>query len=114
MRGMLTQIFRGKVPVHQVPEAFEVLGTGVAVIDVVGVLPDVTGQQCDVGRSERCSGVAGVDDVERTVGLFNQPCPARTKVACSRLVESLFECSNTAPLGIDGLSQLAGGLAAAI
>jgi hypothetical protein len=38
------EITGGKIPVHEVPEGFHVLGARVPVIDVIGMLPDVTGQ----------------------------------------------------------------------
>ena len=39
------KVLIGKLPVDDVPPGLEVLGAGVAVVDVVGVLPDVTGEE---------------------------------------------------------------------
>src|SRR5690606_10151166 len=39
------EVLRDEVPVDDVPERFDELRTGVAVVDVVRVLPDVAGQQ---------------------------------------------------------------------
>ena len=52
----LPQVLRGEVPVDEVrQERVDVFGAGVAVVDVVGVLPDVDGEQglrlCFIGRS---------------------------------------------------------------
>ena len=41
---------RDEIPVHQVPERLDVLRPRVAVVDVVGVLPHVAGQQRRVAR----------------------------------------------------------------
>lgn len=38
------EIFRGKIPVHQVPERGDIIGAGIAVINVIGVFPDVAGE----------------------------------------------------------------------
>jgi hypothetical protein len=38
----LLQVRRSELPVHQLPKGFEVGRPGVAVVDVVGVFPDVT------------------------------------------------------------------------
>lgn len=108
------EILGREVPVHQGPEVFQVLGTGIAVVDVVRVFPDITGQQRLVGRGQRGGGVAGVDDVDRAVGLLDQPGPARTEVAGGRLVEGFLEGVEAAPLGVDGVGQLAGRRAAGL
>src|SRR5690606_21664403 len=108
------EVLGREVPVDQRPEVFQVLGAGVAVVDVVGVFPDITGQQRLVGRGERRGGIAGVDDVERTVGLLDQPGPARAEVAGGGLVEGVFEGVEAASLAVDGVGQLAGGRAARV
>src|SRR5690606_22147825 len=95
-------------------EVFQVLGTRVAVVDVVGVLPHVTGQQRHVAGGQRRGGVAGVDDVKRAVGLLDQPGPAGAEVAGRRFVERFLEGGRAAPFGVDGLGQLAGRFAAAL
>nr|WP_323128175.1 hypothetical protein [Klebsiella pneumoniae] len=39
------EVSRNKLPVYQRPEVVQVAWTGVAVVDVVGVFPNVNGQQ---------------------------------------------------------------------
>src|SRR5690606_7778084 len=72
----LTEILGSEIPVDEVPEVLEILGTRVTVVDVVSVFPDVTGKQRHVVGGERRSSVAGIDDVERTISLLDQPGPA--------------------------------------
>src|SRR5690606_6530179 len=108
------QVGRREVPVHQVPEVFQVLGTGIAVVDVVGVFPDITGQQGLVGRVDDGAGIAGVADVRAAIGLLHEPGPARTEVAGGGLGEGGLEGIDAAPLGLDRLAQGAGRLAAAL
>src|SRR5690606_14699342 len=99
--GFLAQVGGGEIPVHNGPEAFQILGTRVTVVDVVGMFPDVTGQQRDVGSGERRGGVAGIYDIQRTVGFLDQPGPARAEVAGSGFVEGFLEAVDAAPLRID-------------
>src|SRR2546427_573608 len=109
------EVLLGKLPVHQLAEeGLDELGTQVAVVDVVGVFPDVHGQQGLVFRGQGRASGAGVDDVHRTVGLLDQPGPARAEVAHGRLHEGFLEGGVAAPLLVDGVSQCAGGLAATV
>ena len=58
----------------------QVAWTGIAVVDVVGVFPDVNGQQRLRVGGQRGTGVAGGDDSQAAVGIFDQPGPARAEV----------------------------------
>ncbi len=51
-----------EIPVHSMPETLDIFCPGVAIINAIGVFPDIAGQQ----RSR----VAGVDDVERAIVIF--------------------------------------------
>src|SRR3546814_13815650 len=73
LKTSLTQVGGGEIPVHNRPEAFQVFRTRIAVVDVVGVFPDITGQQRHVGRGQRRGGVAGVEDIKRSVRFLDQP-----------------------------------------
>src|SRR4029450_13935955 len=45
-RSTLYQVLGGEIPVHEIfQERVDVVGAGVAVVDVIGVLPDVAGEQ---------------------------------------------------------------------
>ena len=66
-----SQVLGHEFPVDQGPESFHVLRTQVAEIDVVGVLPQVDGQQRGgPGFCQRAAGVGGVDDGQGAVGLL--------------------------------------------
>jgi hypothetical protein len=69
-----------EVPVDLAPDGFEVLRARVAVVDVVGVLPDVDGQQRGLALGDRGAGVGGVDDLDAAVGGLDQPGPAGAEV----------------------------------
>jgi hypothetical protein len=75
----------------------------VALVDAVGI---------GAGDRRRC--IAGDHDVQRTVGLFDQPGPAGAEVADSRLGEGVLEGVKRPPLGIDCISKRACGLATAL
>ena len=113
-RKCLAEILSRKRPVYEAPEALEILGACVTKIDVVGMFPYVTGQQRDVRRCQWCRCVAGVDDIYRTVRLFNEPGPARAEIASRGLIEGFFERSNAAPLGLNRIPKLAGWFATRI
>src|SRR5690606_28206053 len=99
----LREVLGGELPVHHIPEVFEILGTRVTVVDVVGVFPHVTGQQRNVVGGDGGDGIAGVDDIDRAVGLLDQPGPAGTEVGSGHLVEFGLEVVEAAPLGRDGV-----------
>jgi len=42
--GLAAQILRDVIPVHDVPESPHIVGSGIAVIDIIGVLPDIERQ----------------------------------------------------------------------
>lgn len=48
-----------EIPVDQIPERLDVLGAGVAVIDVISVFPHIAGQQGCLTGGHRRAGVAG-------------------------------------------------------
>jgi hypothetical protein len=106
---------RHEFPVDQGPEGFHVLRTQVAEIDVVGVLPQVDGQQRGgPGFGQRAAGVGGVDDGQGAVGFLHQPGPAGTEVADGRLGERILELGEGAECLVDGIGQGAGRLATAV
>lgn len=114
-RGLGSEVSGSKFPVHQVPEAFKVLGTRIAVVDVVGVLPNIGGKQgCLAFASDRRVSVVGVNDFQAAIAVFYQPGPARAEVADRASVESGFELVEGTKFGVDGCRQLASGCAAAI
>src|SRR5690606_35960942 len=113
-RGSGRVVLGHEVPVHQVPERLDVLRTQVAVVDVVGMLPDVAGQQRGVAAGHRVAGADGAGQGQGTVGLLHQPAPAGAEGADGDLAELFLELVEGAEGGVDGVGQGAGGLATAV
>ena len=101
----LGKVLLSKFPVHQIrEEGLGELGAGVAVVDVVGMLPHIHREQGFVGSGQRRAGCAGVDDINRAVGLFDEPCPAGAEVADCTFDEGFLESGIRAEFGVDGCS----------
>lgn len=83
----------------------EVGSAGVAVIDVVGVLPNVHSQQGMVTVGERIACVRGIEDSNVLV-LLSKPSPSRAEVSQSLSGEFLDEVVYASPLAFDELLEL--------
>ena len=84
------EVLLSELPVHEaVKERIDELRTGVAVVDVVGVLPDVQREKRLLIARERRAGVARVDDGQRAVGHV-QPEP---KLPAAEAVKALRKAS---------------------
>lgn len=57
--------------------------------------------------------IAGAEDFQLTV-LQRQPCPAAAEARCRRFAELLFERGKVAERRIDGLADVAAGIAARV
>ena len=99
-------MFGDKIPVDQVPIALDILGTRIAVVDVIGVLPYIAGQQGLPTLSHRIACISGVHYIRRVIGIFHQPGPARAEVRGRRLRKSVPESRETAELLVDNSRQL--------
>ena len=109
------EVLLSELPVHEaVKERIDELRTGVAVVDVVGVLPDVQREKRLLIARERRAGVARVDDGQRAVGILHEPRPAGTEVARSGGRKGLAEGVIGTPDCIDRLKKGAFGHAAAL
>ena len=114
LSGLACEVLRDEVPVHQVPERFDEFRTSIAVIDVIGVLPNVTGQQRLVACSHRVAGTDGARQTEAAVGLLDQPRPAGAEGTDSGLGELFLELVEGAEGRVDGISQRTSRLAAGV
>ncbi len=103
------EVFGNEPPVDQTIEVLKVSGSGVAVVDVVGVFPDVDGEEGSVVVGERVAGVGGVEDGDVFV-VLGEPGPARAEVGHSLGREVLEELLNAAPLVHDEFSEFSLGL----
>src|SRR3982751_5737166 len=101
------------VPVDQViAERLQIVGTAVAIVDVVGVLPDVAAEDRRRAMDQRAFAVRGLGDFELAV-LDRQPAPAGAELADAGGGEIGLELLETAEVFGDLLFQTAGQLAAA-
>ena len=103
-----------KFPVGKIPECLDIFRPRVAVVDVVGVLPDVAREQRTVGAGDWRGGVAGTDQAEASVRALHQPGPARTERSDGGLAEIFLELREAAEALLDRIGQLARRFAAAL
>ena len=84
--GDLTaQVLRHEIPVDEIPERLDVLGAGIAVIDVIGVFPHVAGEQRRAGRPSAEQPALAVLVILTLPGaVFDQPDPAEAEVSGGR------------------------------
>ena len=87
----LFQILIHEVPVHHVPECFDVFRARVAVVDIIRVLPYVAGQQRMIAMLDRGIRVMRADDPQRSFRVANQPCPPGAEMARRHIAELLLE-----------------------
>src|ERR1700704_1975876 len=100
-------------PVDQViAERLQIVGTAVAVVDVVGVLPDVAAENRRRAMDQRALAVRGLGDFELAV-LDRQPAPAGAELTDAGGGEIGLELVETGEILGDLLFQTAGQLAAA-
>ena len=112
--GRLAQIGVGEIPVHQVGEVgLDPLGAGVAVVDVVGVFPDIQGQDRLLTLGQRAFGVGGLDHLE-LASVQDQPRPAGAELGGRRGGEFGLEGIKAAEVLGDLRGDLAGRGAAAL
>ena len=99
-----------EVPVDDFPDLVEVLRPRIAVIDVVGVFPDVDGQQRRLAVGEGRFRIIGVDDLEAAVGIVYQPGPAGAEIADGGRDELFLEGVEGTESFDEGVANRAGGL----
>src|SRR2546429_2331802 len=113
VRSHLAEQLVDIVPVDQIiAERLQIVGTAVAVIDVVGVLPDVAAEDRRGAMDQRAFAVRGLGDFELAV-LDRQPAPAGAELADAGGGEIGLELVESAEVLGDLLFQPAGQLAAA-
>jgi uncharacterized membrane protein (UPF0127 family) len=92
--GLQPKFFCDEVPVHQLgQEGLDELRAQVAVVDVVGVFPDVHGQQRLVGGGQRRAGGAGVHDVHAAVGFFTSQVQPEPKLPTADFTKASLKAS---------------------
>src|SRR5688500_14683583 len=73
------RIFGDEIPVHQLPESSYVIGTCVAIIDVIRVLPNIASQQSSLPAAQWRICVFGAYDRQVSGLVANEPRPAGAK-----------------------------------
>src|SRR5512147_2058622 len=100
-------------PIDEVlDERLQVVGTAVAVVDVVGVLPDIAAEDRHAAMHQRAFAVRRLHDFE-LAALHGEPAPARAELADARGDEIVLELGVAAEIGLDLRIELAGQLLAA-
>ncbi len=77
--GLFPVAFLYLRPVDDMPEILEVLRSSITIVDIVRVLPDIAREKRDFIGRERSVSIGSGDDLERSIWLFDKPCPSRTK-----------------------------------
>ena len=78
-------------PVHYLPEGGEVGGAAVLVVKVVGVLPDVEGEEGLEAAGEGVAGAGFLSDLQGAVGGGGKPHPAAAEKASALGFEVCLE-----------------------
>src|SRR5690554_3642569 len=80
-RKLLAEPRRDLFPIHQiVEERLDVVGAAVAIVDVVGMLPDVAAEQRLLVEAQRVHAVRRVGALQ-LAALFDEPAPAAAELA---------------------------------
>lgn len=98
-------VLADEVPVDQAGEVLQVGGSSVAVVNVVGVLPNIDSQERLVAVGEGISSIGSIEDGDLST-LFGKPGPARPEVGQSLGREILDKVVNASPLALNQLLEL--------
>jgi hypothetical protein len=99
------QVARGEIPVGELlEEGRHVVGPPVLIVEVIGVLPHVDGEQRDLAVDDRRVGIAGRADLELVVGEA-KPGPAAAELADRRCLEGGGEGGEAAQILLDPISD---------
>src|SRR5580658_7507460 len=104
----------GEFPIHEVVEKrLDEVGAAVLVIEIIGVLPDVAGEERGLTERERRHGVRRLRDLELVL-VDHQPSPAAAELADRGLLELIFEFGEAAEIAVDARGERARRFSAAI
>src|SRR5690606_31698625 len=100
------------VPVHHVPEGFDVVRATVLELQVVSVFPHVQAQDWEAGYArDRFTHQRGVlvsgRNHRQLVAFQDQPRPARTETGCSGFLKFRFEVIYGTEVALDSRFQIA-------
>lgn len=105
--GLLRLIsFIDLCPTDYMPEVLEILGSSISIVDVVRMLPYITGEE-RCWLSTHWSGRIGCwDNLEWSICIFNEPSPSRTECSKCYLVEFFLKRLDTPPGFDDPIAKI--------
>src|SRR3989339_1092927 len=108
--AFFSELLCNELPVHIIPESFYECGTVVAVVDVVGVFPDI--QSEERGFVGLCGSLCIVKTFHCKFSIRRscQPRPPRTKVRRSHIRKLILELFKRPKVSIDCRGELVAGL----
>ena len=90
------------LPVDEIVEpGFEIFRPRVAVVDVIGVLPNIAAEQRPAAMNERVLAVRRLGHFELAVLVEGEPAPARAELTLAGLDEVLAEFVEAAEIAVD-------------
>jgi len=95
-------------PIHNPPQGIQVHGAEVLVVEVVGVFPDVEGQERGEAAGDGVGGAGFLGDVEGAVGGGGEPDPAGAEEGDAGGGEDGLEGIDRAPLFLDLVLEMPG------
>ena len=108
LEGLLgLDVVLSELPVNKLPPAVEVLGAGVAIVNVVGMLPNVAGEERGQAILDGVGSIVGASDGELALAVDDEPSPTRTEVLGGLGGELLLELLVASKVASDHIGQLA-------
>ena len=109
-RRSVDEVFFSELPVDGAPEGIDVRSTVVLVVNVVGVFPNIAGEDGLNLFGQRIAGVVGLHNLQLArVAVLDEPGPAGAEVTDGSLSELLLELFEGTEGGLDFVSDTAGG-----
>lgn len=79
------------LPVDDLPDGTQVVGTAILIVEIVGVLPDIDSEEGHTATSDGRTGIRGLLDVDITSLIGREPEPARAEDLTTRLLKVRLE-----------------------
>ena len=92
----ILEILGNKVPVDKPIEVLQVSGSGIAIVNVVGMFPDINSQKRDVVVGKWVAGIWGIENGDFII-LFGKPGPSWAEISNGLSWEIFKELVYTAP-----------------